>query len=243
MQLNMNKKDKAWGSISRYLLERSALLFGNFVLKSKRESPIFFNFFNAISDGKGIDLVANAYSSLIVQYIKRKLAVEDYGKAFLFGLAYKAIPIAAIVATRVSKEIGTSIRWGYDRKEAKVHGEKSGNDIREIEMLVDGDLRDGDLVFIMDDVITRGDAKRIAIEKIKSFASAKNISVKIAGIFSFVDREEGAVDLRRNYTVAAKYRMYDIVTYAYASGLVSNEDFKRYADHFSKYGLREVRAN
>jgi orotate phosphoribosyltransferase len=41
----------------------------------------------------------------------------------IFGPAYKGIPFVAATAVALSQNHGVSVPWGFNRKEAKDHGE------------------------------------------------------------------------------------------------------------------------
>jgi len=157
-----------------HLVRTGAIRFGSFKLKSGRLSPYFINIADAMRTGSDAVKVANAYAARI-----KELDIEfDY----IHGAAYKGIPLAALLAAKLS-ELGTGIgvemdkRWGYDRKEEKRYGEEGA---------IVGELRDGDTVLIVDDVITTGATK---VESWLKLASMRR-DVKPAGILVAVDREE-----------------------------------------------------
>ncbi|OLS15652.1 MAG: orotate phosphoribosyltransferase [Promethearchaeota archaeon CR_4] len=231
--------------VVKFCCDRKALRFGNFTLKGGRKSPVFFNIFLTINDGAGLAFMGKQYTELILEFLSDvvlkgeknpdKLA-QLQSKVFLFGPAYKGIPLAAITADYLFKEKNLSFRWGYDRKEAKTHGEKGGAD--NPEALLDGDVRDGDLVVILDDVLTEGTAKMEGIEKVTAFAAAKKVKVTIAGIATFLDRWEGGHDLRKQFPVRACIRMDEVAKNAFEQKLISREDFDHYTSYFQEFGLK-----
>jgi orotate phosphoribosyltransferase len=148
-----------------YCLQRGALKFGEFTLKSGRVSPYFFNagIFN-----RGADLAA-----LAAFYAD---AIEHSGIDFdlLFGPAYKGIPLAAITASALFQLHQRDLPYAFNRKEAKDHGE--GGSIVGAEI--------SGRVMIVDDVITAGTAIREAISLIEA-QGAQVVAVTIA-----LDRQE-----------------------------------------------------
>jgi len=148
-----------------YCLQRGALSFGEFTLKSGRISPYFFNagIFN-----RGADLAALAgfYADAIAQS-----GVEF---DLLFGPAYKGIPLAAITASALFQAHQIDIPYAFNRKEAKDHGEGGS--------IVGADI--AGRVMIIDDVITAGTAIREAIALIAALG-ASTCAVTIA-----LDRQE-----------------------------------------------------
>ena len=152
-------------SFVEFALECGALQFGEFTLKSGRQSPYFFNAGN-FNDGAAIRQLGRFYAQLLV----------DTGLAFdmLFGPAYKGIPLATAVAIALDQDHGRSVGVAFNRKEAKTHGETG--------TLIGAPMR-GDVV-IIDDVITAGTAIRESVTLIKA-AGARPVGVVVA-----LDRQE-----------------------------------------------------
>lgn len=146
-------------------LARDALRFGQFTLKSGRESPYFFNA-GAFNDGASLATLGRCYAA----------ALQQSGLEYdmLFGPAYKGIPLVAATAAALAEHEDRNVPWCFNRKEAKAHGERGW---------VVGHKLDGKVV-IVDDVITAGTAIRESIELIRS-AGAEPVGVLLA-----VDRQE-----------------------------------------------------
>ena len=146
-------------------LERQALKFGEFTLKSGRVSPYFFNA-GLFNDGAALARLGRCYAA----------ALADSGLVFdmLFGPAYKGIPLVAACAMAYAEHFGRNLPWAFNRKEAKDHGEAG---------LVVGSPLTGRVV-VVDDVITAGTAIRESVELIRA-AGATPVAVALA-----LDRQE-----------------------------------------------------
>ncbi|CAH0481543.1 unnamed protein product [Peronospora belbahrii] len=147
-------------------LSFGVLKFGDFKLKSGRQSPYFFN--------AGLFHTGRALSQLGKFYAQ---AIHDSGVEFdvLFGPAYKGITLVAAVAIAYADLYDVDIPFAYNRKEAKDHGEGG--------VLVGADMT-GKKVLIIDDVITAGTAIREAFEIVK------NTNAQVSGICISLDRQE-----------------------------------------------------
>ncbi len=146
-------------------LAREALRFGQFRLKSGRDSPYFFNA-GQFSDGEAAAVLGRCYAAAIVR--------SGIGFDMLFGPAYKGIPLATATAIALAHHHGRAVPYAYNRKEAKEHGEGG----RLIGAALHG------RVLIVDDVITAGTAVRESLELIRA-GGAEPVGVALA-----LDREE-----------------------------------------------------
>jgi orotate phosphoribosyltransferase len=176
-------------------LEHRALRFGNFTLKSGRQSPYFFNA-GAFNDGAGLDGLARCYAGAIVD--------SELDFDMLFGPAYKGIPLAAAIAISLYRDHGRNLPFAFNRKEAKGHGE-GGN-------IVGADLAGRAL--IVDDVISAGTSIRESVELIGQ-AGAQACAVAIA-----LDRQERGED-DRSAVAAVRASGLEVVTIATLEDLVT----------------------
>jgi orotate phosphoribosyltransferase len=141
------------------------LKFGEFMLKSGRESPYFFNA-GLFSAGTAIAAVGRAYGDAIV--------ASDITFDVLFGPAYKGIPLVTATAASLADRHGIDVPFAFNRKESKDHGEGGS--------IVGGPLFGR--VLIVDDVITAGTAIRESISIIRAAGAHP------AGVLLALDRQE-----------------------------------------------------
>ena len=146
-------------------IDLEALLFGEFTLKSGRESLYFFNIATFLESGH-LGELAEIYSEKITE------CNVDYD--VIFGPSYKGIPLAAAVATVLNQKASKKIPICFDRKEEKDHGEGGA--------LV-GSVKNKK-VLIIDDVLTAGTALKNSIKLIQE--SGGTISAALIAL----DRQE-----------------------------------------------------
>jgi orotate phosphoribosyltransferase len=146
-------------------LEREALRFGEFTLKSGRVSPYFFNA-GRFDSGLALARLGQAYAAAI--------AASGIEFDMLLGPAYKGIALAAAAAIALAERHGRDLPWAYNRKETKDHGEGG--------LLVGAPL--AGRVLIVDDVITAGTAIR------ETLALIRDAGAVAAGVIIALDREE-----------------------------------------------------
>ncbi|EME1929855.1 orotate phosphoribosyltransferase [Cronobacter sakazakii] len=148
-----------------FALNKQVFKFGEFTLKSGRQSPYFFNA-GLFNTGRDLALLGRFYAEALV----------DSGVDFdlLFGPAYKGIPIATTTAVALAEHHERDVPYCFNRKEAKDHGE-GGN-------LVGSPLQGR--VMLVDDVITAGTAIRESMEIIQANGAT------LAGVMISLDRQE-----------------------------------------------------
>ncbi|BFM04108.1 orotate phosphoribosyltransferase [Psychrobacter alimentarius] len=154
-------------------LDNQVLKFGEFVLKSGRISPYFFNA-GLLATGEMLSLLARGYADALAEQITTNEGTNQQ-ELVIFGAAYKGIPFVAATAQALWLHHGINAKWGYNRKEAKTHGE-GGN-------LVGTDVS-GKAVWVLDDVITAGTAMREVVEILEQAGAS------VAGIIVALDRKE-----------------------------------------------------
>jgi orotate phosphoribosyltransferase len=141
-------------------------------------------------------LVSGQYSD---EYLDCKLALSQpaamavLGQVFLSRIAVNAVAIGgltmgsdpiAMSTSQVSFGTPKPLRWFTVRKEAKGHGQKK---------LVEGSVKPGESVVVVDDVCTTGGSTVKAIE------AARDFGLNVAQVIVLVDREQsdGMANIQR----------------------------------------------
>src|SRR5574337_2078112 len=148
-----------------FALRRGVLRFGEFTLKSGRQSPYFFNA-GLFNSGAALAALGRFYAQAIV--------ASGMRFDMLFGPAYKGIPLVAVTAAALAEHHGRDLPWCFNRKETKDHGEGG--------QLVGAPL--AGRVLIVDDVITAGTAVRESLALIRAAGATP------AGVLVALDRQE-----------------------------------------------------
>ncbi|KTD18566.1 orotate phosphoribosyltransferase [Legionella lansingensis] len=175
-------------SFIRLALDCQVLKFGEFTLKSGRQSPYFFN--------AGLFYQGGALHQLGQFYAKTLLANKvDF--QHLFGPAYKGLPLATATAIALA-ELGVNVTVTFNRKEIKDHGEGG--------QLIGAPLS-GKTV-IIDDVITAGTAFRESQSLIRAHGG------NLTGVIIALDRCERGIGNQSTLAEieAQGIRVYSIIT-------------------------------
>jgi orotate phosphoribosyltransferase len=149
------------------ILERSFKYSDNppFTLASGLKSNYYFNCKPTTLDPEGMNLIGSLVFEMLV----------DSGVTAAGGMTLGADPIANAMSV-ISFQKGRPIKSFIVRKDIKDHGIKSA---------VEGNVRSGEKVAILDDVITTGGSTILAIER------AQAAGLIVDRVIALIDREEG----------------------------------------------------
>jgi orotate phosphoribosyltransferase len=136
-----------------------------FTLASGRKSNYYFNCKPTTLDPEGMNLIGTLLFNML----------KDSEITAAGGLTLGADPIANALSV-ISYQKGKPIKSFIVRKDAKDHGTKSS---------IEGNIRPGEKVVIIDDVITTGGSTIIAIEQ------AHKAGLIVDRVITLIDREEG----------------------------------------------------
>ena len=177
------------------LLREKSVFHGDFTLSSGAKSSYYVDCKLTTLDPRGAWLVGQVMHDLIrKEEATRGLRIDAVG-----GLTMGADPI--------SLAIGMISYWSRDpvplqtfsvRKTAKAHGQTK---------LIEGNFNRGDVVVVVDDVVTRGESTLAAIKAVEQEGG------KIGFVAVLVDRQEGGRDRieQLGYPVIAAFKRPDLL--------------------------------
>ena len=147
------------------LVREKALKFGDFTLASGKKAKYYLDGKQVTLDSTGARLVAEGMLDLIGPKLPKAVG----------GMAIGADPITAAIIT-IAGVRGLELKGILVRKEAKGHGTNQ---------YIEGPVKPGDDVVIVEDVVTTGGSSLLAIERVEAFG------LKVAGVIAIIDRMEG----------------------------------------------------
>ena len=151
------------------LVREKSLKFGDFTLASGKKAKYYL-------DGKQVTLDPHG-SLLIAEGILDLLAEGDMPDA-IGGMSIGADPITSAVVT-MSAVRGVPLAGFMVRKESKGHGTNQ---------YIEGPVRPGQKVVIVEDVVTTGGSSLKAIERVEAFG------LTVTGVIAIIDRMEGGAE-------------------------------------------------
>jgi orotate phosphoribosyltransferase len=149
------------------LVRGKSLKFGEFTLASGKKASYYL-------DGKQVTLDPHG-ARLIAEGILDLLSAGERMPAAVGGMSIGADPITAAVVT-MSAVRGTPLAGFMVRKQSKGHGTNQ---------YIEGPVRPGDEVVIVEDVVTTGGSSLEAIQRCEDFG------LKVARVIAIIDRMEG----------------------------------------------------
>ncbi|OGB96458.1 MAG: orotate phosphoribosyltransferase [candidate division NC10 bacterium RIFCSPLOWO2_12_FULL_66_18] len=183
------------------LYEIQALKFGEFRLKSGVLSPFYVDLRGIIAHPPILQAVA-----LRILDILRPLRLDR-----IAGIPYAGLPIATAVA------LAGNLPMLYARKEVKDHGTRRA---------IEGTFTPGEVVVLIDDVITDGASK---FEAAAPFLEA---GLVVKDFVIFLDREQGGADRLREkgYALHSALRISAVLAHLRDAGRLTPEQFGRCMD-------------
>ena len=180
-----------------FAIRNEVLRFGDFVLKSGRSSPYFFNT-GLFNSGASIGQLGRYYAETAI----RSTLEFD----IVYGPAYKGVPLAVATAIALAEQYSRDVPYVFNRKEAKDHGEGGTT--------VGAPLKGR--VLIVDDVISAGTSVG------ESIALIRAAGAEAAGVIVALDRQERAqgawsaiqeVEKRHSIPVLSIINLHQILRY------------------------------
>ena len=169
-----------------FLIETGALKFGDFLTKSGRKSPYFFNFGN-IASGQAMDRLGDYYAEAFLQ--------NHFGPhSHLYGPAYKGISLSVLLAQKLYAQKKWDLKVSFNRKERKDHGEGGS--------FIGAALKPKQEVVIIEDVLTAGTSLKESLSILEPYG------VTISGLLVGVDRmEKGQSECGARQEIMEKYHI------------------------------------
>ncbi|MDR3109439.1 MAG: orotate phosphoribosyltransferase [Planctomycetaceae bacterium] len=171
------------------LIREKSLRFGDFTLASGKKATYYLDGKQVTLDSVGAKLVGES----ILDLIQADSSLNDV--AAVGGMSIGADPITAAVITMAAVR-GLPLRGFMVRKKSKGHGTNQ---------YIEGPVKAGERVVIVEDVVTTGGSSLEAIERVES------AGMKVAAVIAIIDRMEGGAEAfeQRGYKLRSLLKITD----------------------------------
>ncbi len=151
------------------ILQEKSIMRGDFTLASGKKSDYYIDARLTTLDAEGVYLVGKIFLSEII------------GNSEIVGVGGPTMGADPIVGSVIAQShvIGKKLNGFLVRKEEKKHGTAK---------LIEGNLRKGDKVVVVEDVVTT------AGSVIKAINAVQELGAIVEAVFVIVDREEGGAE-------------------------------------------------
>ena len=225
-----------------FLLGRGVLKIGGpFELKSKRLSPYFLKL-DEVRTGAGLNALGDAYANEILAHLKP----DDFD--VVVGIPEKAHTFGPHVAGGLAR-LGVDKNYASWRAVPKEYGAPpglSGKALVQYQNIIGAGIPDGSRVVLIDDVITAGDAKVVALEKLNSLADnvvfpALVIAANRQEVDEFGDNAIEAFTKQYNIPIHFPITAGDIFDYLRDSTRLTASEEDAFTTYLRAWGTPEVR--
>lgn len=170
------------------MIRTQSLKTGDFILASGKKATYYL-------DGKQVTLDSDSVVLIGEGILELLLALGPLPNA-VGGMSIGADPITAAVITVAGMKGHSNLKGFMVRKESKGHGTNK---------FIEGPVKQGDQVIILEDVVTTGGSSLLAIERVEA------AGMKVIGVIAIIDRMEGGTQAfqERGYALHSLFTIED----------------------------------
>lgn len=182
--------------IAKALVDANVVKFGEFTLVSGMKTPIYVNLRVLPSYPESMDIVAEELTKLV-----KKLKAD-----IVAGAETAGIPLSTAISLK------TKIPMVYVRKRPKGYG---------MDQLIEGELKKGQKVVLVDDMATNAFSKLRFVEGIKQAGGV------VEDVIIVLDREQGGADAlaKENVKLHSLITLKELLQYMKNNNLIDEDKF------------------
>jgi orotate phosphoribosyltransferase len=187
--------------LCRVLMKTGAIRFGLFRLSGGKLTPYYVDLRMVPGDPNGLRTVMAIYEKMV----RSSIGISSFDR--IAAIPTAGVPYASILAYQIAKP------FLYVRRELRPHaGERK----------VEGQIRPGERILLVDDLIATGNNMRQAAEAVRAEGG------RVEQVLVLIDRQEGgqAALAKADVSLRAFMTISDIARRLRESGIVDDEDYK-----------------